>query len=71
MTPKEIMQAINEVKDHVNEMELKLSKFIDMVHGNSTEGINESQSTIVNLEIKVAELEQRVKELEGNNDTAQ
>lgn len=71
MTPKEIMSAINEVKDHINEVELKLSKFIDMVHGTSTEGINESQSTIVNLEIAVAELEQRVKKLEGNDDAAQ
>lgn len=64
MTP-EIAQELNRINQHINAVELKLSKFIDTVHGASTEGIVESQSTIVDLEIEIAELKRRVAELEG------
>ena len=60
-----LLKALKEIKDRQNEMERKLSNYIDGVHGTSTEGIAESQSTIVDLEIQLALLEERVEALEG------
>lgn len=59
-----ILQAIKELKDRMNAVELKLSEYIDGVHGVSTEGIKESESTIVDLEIELAQLDARVEALE-------
>lgn len=59
-----ILQAIKELKDRMNAVELKLSQYIDGVHGVSTEGIRESESTIVDLEIELAQLDARVTALE-------
>lgn len=65
---EQILQAIKELKDRMNSVELKLSQYIDNVHGTSTDGIAESQGTIVDLEIEVAMLESRVEELEEKID---
>ena len=59
-----ILHAIKELKDRMNAVELKLSQYIDGVHGVSTEGIRESESTIVDLEIELAQLDARVTALE-------
>ena len=59
-----ILQALKELKDRMNAVELKLSEYIDGVHGVSTEGIKESESTIVDLEIELAQLDARVTALE-------
>lgn len=59
-----ILQAIKELKDRMNAVEIKLSEYIDGVHGVSTEGIKESESTIVDLEIELAQLDARVTALE-------
>ena len=59
-----ILQAIKDLKDCMNAVELKLSEYIDGVHGVSTEGIKESESTIVDLEIEIAQLDARVTALE-------
>ncbi len=59
-----ILQAIKDLKDRMNAVELKLSEYIDGVHGVSTEGIRESESTIVDLEIELAQLDARVTALE-------
>lgn len=59
-----ILQAIKDLKDRMNAVELKLSEYIDGVHGVSTEGIKESESTIVDLEIELAQLDARVTALE-------
>ena len=59
-----VLQAIKDLKDRVNTVELKLSEYIDGVHGASTEGICESESTIVDLEIEIAQLDARVTALE-------
>lgn len=59
-----ILQAIKDLKDRMNAVELKLSEYIDGVHGVSTEGIRESESTIVDIEIELAQLDARVTALE-------
>lgn len=59
-----ILKAIKDLKDRMNAVELKLSEYIDGVHGVSTEGIKESESTIVDLEIELAQLDSRVTALE-------
>lgn len=59
-----ILQALKDLKDRMNAVELKLSQYIDGVHGVSTEGIKESESTIVDLEIEIAQLDARVTALE-------
>lgn len=59
-----ILQAIKDLKDRMNAVELKLSEYIDGVHGVSTEGIKESESTIIDLEIELAQLDARVTALE-------
>lgn len=59
-----ILKALKDIKDRMNAVELKLSEYIDGVHGVSTEGIKESESTIVDLEIELAQLDARVTALE-------
>ena len=61
---EQFAQALKEIKEKVNAIELKLSQYIDSVHGASTEGIDESQGAIVDLEIESAILDQRVTALE-------
>jgi hypothetical protein len=60
----ELSKAFKEIKDRMNAIEQKISQYIDGVHGQSTEGIRESESTIVDLEIELAQLDARVTALE-------
>lgn len=62
-----IMEIVKELKDRMNAIEFKLSQYVDIVHGNSTEGIAESQGTIVDLEIELALLDERVTALEDKD----
>lgn len=60
-----ILQAIKELKDRMNAVELKLSQYIDGVHKESTESISETESTIVDLEIQNADFENSMSEAES------
>jgi chromosome segregation ATPase len=61
----EIAAALKEIKDRINRDEAQMSEYTDGLHSESTENINESQSTIVDLEIANAELEEDLSEAES------
>lgn len=46
---KETLQEIAAIWDKLNELNKQLSDFIDMVHGQSTEGISENSDGIIDV----------------------
>ena len=74
---EEIFKEICNVKNRINDVEIKLSRYTDRLHNDSTESIAESQSAIIENEISAAELlavvsdlVSRVEALESTNETS-
>jgi len=69
---KSTMQEIGAIWDKFNELDKKLSDFIDSVHGVSTAGISENQDSILDVadlsdenSTSIVELADMVEDLEG------
>lgn len=49
MTREEILKEIGAIWDKLNDLSKQLSDFIDMVHGESTDGISENSGSILDV----------------------
>lgn len=54
-----ILQQITDLKERMNEMQRQMNEYADMLHKNSTKNISETENAIIDLEIGLAELQNK------------
>ena len=60
MTDEKIIKSIKQLSDRINQMDIRNSKFYDAAHANSTSDITVNQSVLAELEIKIANIENKL-----------
>jgi len=54
-----ILQQITDLKERMNETQRQMNEYADMLHKNSTKNISETENAIIDLEIGLAELQNK------------
>lgn len=54
-----ILQQITDLKERMNEIQRQMNEYADMLHKNSTKNISETENAIIDLEIGLAELQNK------------